>query len=97
MKNINDFCRKNRSRSISPSVSFDHADLNEEEKHEKNFYSAIISDMIKELFTSFDDLIKYINYNLLKKVKETLKDDLSEQQVDSVCLYIYFLDSFWVF
>lgn len=88
--NIDDYCRKNRSRSISPSVSFDNPQnplLNEEEKTEKNFYSVTVNEMIKEIFASFDDLIRNINHYLVKHIKNAVKSNLSDNQWDEVIIY----------
>ena len=90
--NIDDYCRKNRSRSISPSVSFDNPQniiLNEEEKIEKNFYSVTVNEMIKEIFTSFDDLIRNVNHYLVKHIKSAVKGNITDSQWDEVRLNIY--------
>ena len=85
--NIDDYCRKNRSRSISPSVSFDNAQnvqLNEEEKFEKNFYTVTVNEMVKEIFASFDDLIKNTNYYLIKHIKTAVKGKITDDEWDEV-------------
>jgi 3-mercaptopyruvate sulfurtransferase SseA len=85
--NIDDYCRKNRSRSISPSVSFDHPQnllLTEEEKTEKSFYTVTVNEMIKEIFTSFDDLIRNVNHYLVKHIKNAVKANISDIQWDEV-------------
>lgn len=85
--NIDDYCRKNRSRSISPSVSFDNAQntlLNEEEKIEKSFYTVKVNEMVKEIFASFDDLIRNVNHYLVKHVKNAVKGNITDNQWDEV-------------
>jgi hypothetical protein len=85
--NIEEYCRKNRSRSISPSVSFDASQtssLNETEKIEKQFYSSTVNEMAKEIFSSFDDLIRNVNHYLVKHIKNAVKKDIAETQWDEV-------------
>ena len=84
--NQNDLTRKSRSRSISPSVSFDSSQhLTEAEKHEKLFYGAKVKDMSGEIFSAFDDLFKYVNskldYNMFRN-NSTLKEDKFYDIVD---------------
>jgi hypothetical protein len=86
-KSVDDYCRKNRSRSISPSVSFDNSQnipLTEEEKAEKSFYSATVNDMLKEIFLSFDDIIRNINHFLVRHIKSNVKSKISESQFEDV-------------
>lgn len=75
--NLAEYCRKSRDKSISPSISFDSAhnrtNLTEQEKKEKQFYNYVVYDMTKEIFLSFDDLIKNLNYHLSIGVKTNIK------------------------
>jgi hypothetical protein len=72
-----EYCRKSRDKSISPSISFDSShnrtNLTEPEKKEKQYYNYVVYDMVKEIFLSYDDLIRNINYNLSLGVKNSVK------------------------
>ena len=83
-KNIDQFCRKSRSRSISPSISFDNKRLTEQELQEAKIYSAPVNEMVKELYTSFDDLIKFINHSLLNKIKDSFKQETNEEELNDI-------------
>jgi len=96
MKNIDDYCRKYREKSISPSISLDVSQngvLSESEKIEKNFYSVTIVEMIREIFTSFDDLIKNINHFLMRNIKSVVKK-LSELEWET--LFKEFFNNYFV-
>ena len=93
--NIDDYCRKNRSRSISPSVSFDNPQntlLTEEEKIEKSFYTFTVNEMVKEIFTSFDDLLRNVNHYLVKHIKNAVKGNITDIQWDEVRFILLSID-----
>ena len=84
---IESFCRERRSFSVSPTVSFDNSQclpLTDEEKKEKNYYGAIIKDMTKELFMSFDDIIKHVNYTLVSHLRTILKTAMTEEEREDI-------------
>ena len=84
---IESFCRERRSFSVSPTVSFDNSQcipLTEEEKKEKNYYGAVIKDMTKELFMSFDDIIKHVNYTLVSHLRTILKVSMTEEEREDI-------------
>jgi hypothetical protein len=69
-----EYCRKSRDKSISPSISFDTSqNLAEWEKKEKIFYNVLVADMTKEIFLSYDDLIRNINFFLACALKSKIK------------------------
>lgn len=82
MKKIDQLCRK--SRSVSPSVSFDnsHNNLNDKTKRENIFYTVPINEMVKDLFSQFDDYIKYSNYTLYEAVFKVVKSNYSEEEYE---------------
>lgn len=96
-KNMEDYIRKTREKSISPSISLDtsHNQLSREEKIEKQFYSATVTEMAKELFTSFDDLMRHVNFFLQKNLKTTLPK-IPENYLDEM-VYNFFDNHFKVF
>jgi hypothetical protein len=80
MRNIQELSRQSRSRSISPSVSFDNSQsFTELEKQEKLYYGARVSDMCTEITAAFDDLLRFVNskitYSLFKGIKSNLKEE----------------------
>lgn len=84
---IESFCRERRSFSVSPTVSFDNSQcitLTDEEKQEKNYYGALIKDMTKELFMSFDDIIKHVNYTLVSHLRTILKTSMTEEEREDI-------------
>lgn len=89
MKNTNtkidSFCRERRSYSISPSVSFDNSViLTEEERKEKNYYGATRKEMAKELFLTFDDIIRHVNYNLVNHLRSLLKNGMTSEESENM-------------
>ncbi len=90
-KKMDDYCRKNREKSISPSISLEisqYSHLSPEEKREKEYYGATIVEMTKELFSCFDDLLRNVNFFLQKNIKIVIKS-VPESQLDEI-LYDFF-------
>jgi hypothetical protein len=82
---VDEYCRKNREKSISPSIdSSFHSNLSEKERDEINFYSARVADMCREIFSSFDDLLRNINHHLMKAVKNFCHTKLEESKWDEI-------------
>ena len=72
------FNKKIRSQSVSPIVSFDTIESTEQEKFEKKIYSFAIADILKEINSDYEDLLKRINVQLLNKLDDLYGMDINK-------------------
>ena len=80
IKTVQDyFSKKYRSsQSVSPIISFELQDITDQEKFEKKFYSVPINDILKEINSDYEDLLKRINVQLLNKFDEFYGIDINK-------------------
>lgn len=72
------FKTKIRTSSISSKVSFDKSDLIPEDKFERKFYQVSINDILNDIDSDYEDLIKRVNVQVLNKLDEIYGNDISK-------------------
>jgi hypothetical protein len=69
---MDDYYRNTRSKSISPKVSLDKMEYDDQETLEKDHFGAPIDEMCKEISECTDDLLKYVNSLFFRYIKELI-------------------------
>jgi hypothetical protein len=81
----NDICRNTRSKSISPKVSLDKIEYEDQEKLEKDKFGAPIDELCREITECVDDLYKYVNSKLFDFILDYVKEE------QNIVMEVYFL------